>query len=72
MTTELRKTLSRRCAEPYDHRRRRLVVRLEPGDVISFREEHGRTWFSAPLSRVYRQVLLWNVEAERSKKRSRR
>jgi len=70
MTTELRSTVTRRCAEPHDHRKKRLVVSLEPGDVISFREERGRKTFSAPLARVYRQVLVWNVDALRALKRA--
>ena len=71
MVTELRRIVQRRTAEPASHRRRRLVVRLEPGDVLSFREEHGRKWFSAPLTRIYRQVVLWNVEAMRAMRRKR-
>ena len=62
MTTELRNTVTRRCTEPYDHRKKRLVVTLEPGDVIGFREERSRKKFTATLARVYRQVLVWNVE----------
>lgn len=73
MTTELRNTVTRRCTEPYDHRKKRLVVTLEPGDVIGFREERSRKKFTTPLSRVYRQVLVWNVEALRAtKKKGRR
>ena len=69
MPTELRKPVIRRCAESYDHRRKRLVVALEPGDVISFREERSRKRFTAPLARVFRQVVIWNVEAERALKK---
>ena len=69
MTTELRKTVCRRCVEPYDHRRKKLIASLEPGDVISFREERSRKRFSAPLARVFRQVLMWNVDALRAEKR---
>lgn len=66
MPTELRKPVVRRCVKHHDHRRKRLVVALEPGDVISFREERSRKKFSAPLARVFRQVVIWNVEAERA------
>ncbi len=69
MPTELRKPVVRRCAAAHDHRHKRLVVALEPGDVISFREERSRKRFSAPLSRVFRQVVIWNVEAERALKK---
>ena len=69
MPTELRRPVVRRCAEAHDHRHKRLVVALEPGDVISFREERSRKRFAAPLSRVFRQVVIWNVEAERALKK---
>ncbi len=72
MVTELRKRVCRRCVEHYDHRRKKLIVSLEPGDVISFREERSRKLFVAPLARVFRQVLLWNVEANRIEKRKHR
>ena len=69
MTTELRRTVTRRCAEPHDHRGKRLVVSLEPGDVIGFREERSRKKHVAPLARVYRQVLVWHVEAARAERK---
>jgi hypothetical protein len=67
--TELRRTVTRRLVECCDHRRKRLVVALEPGDVIVFREERSRKRFSAPLCRVYRQVVIWNVDAERAERK---
>ena len=71
MATELRRTVVRKLAQCCDHRRKRLVVALEPGDVITFREERSRKRFSAPLCRVYRAVVLWNVDAERAAKKAR-
>jgi len=61
--------VTRRTVEPYDHRGKRIVVALEPGDVIAFRFERERKWFRAPLARVCRHVIMWNVDAERSKKK---
>lgn len=49
-------------------RRRRLVVSLEPGDVLGIREERRRKWFKAPLGRIYTQIVMWNVDAERREK----
>ena len=72
MPTELRRVVVRKLAQCCDHRRKRLVVALEPGDVITFREERGRKRFSAPLCRVYRAVVLWNVDAERAARKKRR
>ena len=72
MATELRRVVVRKLAQCCDHRRKRLVVALEPGDVITFREERSRKRFSAPLCRVYRAVVLWNVDAERAARKHRR
>lgn len=69
--TGLRKVVRRRTVEPHDYTRRRLVVMLEPGDVIGFREERCRKVFRAPISMVFRQVVKWNVDAERTAKRRR-
>ena len=71
MITELRRTIIRRTAEAFDHRKRRVIVRLEPGDVISMKEERSRKWFSAPINHVYQQIVHWNVLAEKAIKRLR-
>jgi len=72
MVTELRRIIIRRTAGTFDHRKRRLIVRLEPGDVIGIKEERTHKWFSAPLSRVFHQIVQWNVLAEKAVKKSRR
>ena len=72
MPTELRRVVVRKLAQCCDHRRKRLVVALEPGDVITFREERSRKRFSAPLCRVYRIVVMWNVDAERAARKQQR
>ena len=70
--TELRKPVRRRTVEPCATVRRRLVVALLPGDVLAFREEGRRRWYSAPLARVFVSVAQWNVEAERAERRRNR
>jgi hypothetical protein len=67
--TDLRKVVKRRTVDPCALVRRRLVVALEPGDVISFRESGRRRWYSAPLSTVFAMVVKRNVEAERDARR---
>ena len=67
--TELRKPLRRRTAGAYDHQGRRVVVTLLPGDVIAFRWERTRRTFTAPINSVMRQVVKWNVDAERAARR---
>lgn len=64
--TELRKPLRRRTVDAYDHQGRRVVVTLLPGDVIAFRWERTRRTFTAPINSVMRQVVKWNVDAERT------
>lgn len=64
--------VARRTASPCDHHGRRLIVALEPGDIIAFREERRRKWFRAVISRLYVTVVKWTVDAERTEKRKAR
>lgn len=70
--TELRRPIRRRTVEPCHTVRRRLVVALLPGDVLAFREEGRRRWYSAPLAKVFLTVAKWNVDAERAERRANR
>lgn len=70
--TDLRKAVSRRTASAYDHRGKRVVVILEPGDVIGFRFERSSKVFRAPIKRLMQQTIVWNVDAERAAKRAAR
>jgi hypothetical protein len=65
--TDLTKRIKRRTTGTYQ-RRKRLVVILMPGDVIGIREERCRKLFTAPIDRVYRQIVHWHVEAARAEK----
>ena len=67
--TDLEKTVRRRTRQPFAHYRKRIVVMLEPGDVLAMRLERHRTVFRAPIPNVYRQLVVWNVEAKRREKR---
>ena len=64
--TDLRKTIMRRTVGTFNHQGRRIVVALEPGDVLALREERTKKWFRAPIANVMRQVMVWNVDAERA------
>ena len=66
MSTTLRKAITRVTVECYNWQGRPLVVSLLPGDVLSMREKGSRKNFVAPLSRVYQQLVDWNVAAERA------
>jgi hypothetical protein len=68
--TELTKPIRRRTRGMFGHYRKRIVVTLEPGDLIALRLERSRTTFRATIAGVYRQVVAWNAEAERQRKRA--
>ena len=70
--TSIRKTTLRRTVEPFNHQGRRIVVALEPGDVLAMREERTQRWFRAPIATVLRQIITWNVDTERAAKRANR
>ena len=70
--TELRKPIKRRTVEQCATVRRRLVVAMLPGDVLAFREEGRRRWYSAPIAKVFITVAQWNVNAERAERRKNR
>jgi hypothetical protein len=70
--TPLRKPVTRRTVEPYDHQGRRVVVTLEPGDVLALRWERTRKLFRAPINQIMRAVIQWTVETERAARRGAR
>jgi hypothetical protein len=63
--TDLEKTVRRRTRFPFAHYRRRIIVILEPGDVLAMRLERARTPYRAPISAIYRQLVEWHVLATR-------
>jgi hypothetical protein len=67
--TDLEKPVRRRTRLPFAHYRKRIVVILEPGDCVAMRLEQTRTLFRASIPTVYRQLVVWNVEAKRREKR---
>ena len=70
--TELRKPIHRRTAAPFAHYRKRIVVTLEPGDVLTMRLERTRTRYQAPLADVFRQLAQWHAAAATRRKREER
>jgi hypothetical protein len=67
--TELERSVRRRTRSPFAHYRKRIVVILEPGDIIAMRLERTRTTYRAPLSAVFRQLADWHADAELRRKR---
>ena len=70
--TDLHKTIRRRSREQFAHYRRRIVISLEPGDVIGMRLERTRTTYRAPLASVFRTLADWHARAESKAKREAR
>jgi hypothetical protein len=66
--TSLKKAVHRITKEAFGHYKRRIVVSLEPGDVLAMRLERMRTRYRAPLSQVFRQMAIWHAELERQRK----
>jgi hypothetical protein len=66
--TDLEKTVRRRTRHPFAHYRRRIVVILEPGDILAMRLERTRTPYRAPIAAVYRQLVEWHVATARREK----
>ena len=70
--TDLHKTIRRRSRDQFAHYRKRIVVSLEPGDVIGMRLERTRTTYRAPLASVFRTLADWHARAEARAKREAR
>jgi hypothetical protein len=70
--TDLARPVRRRSREPFAHYRRRLIVSLEPGDLLAMRLERTRTTLRAPLAAIYRTLADWHARAEIRRKREER
>ena len=60
MATELKRTVVRKCSRS-EHRGNRLIVILEPGDIIGMREAGKRTTYRASLERVFWTLAKWHA-----------
>jgi hypothetical protein len=74
--TPLTKPVRRITRHPYTvlytSEARPIVVSLEPGDVITFREAGRRQMWSLPIDRMFRQAVRESVHAERKERKARR
>jgi hypothetical protein len=72
---EIKKIVRRRSNYEYNCNRK-LVVILEPGDILGMREAGRRTVYRAGLGRVFMQLARWHVEKQaeiaRQKRKERR
>ena len=60
MATELKRKVVRRCARSH-YKGNRLVVILEPGDILGMREAGKRTTYRASLERVFWTLAKWHA-----------
>lgn len=65
--TNLNKPVRRRGCVPY--RGRRIVVSMEPGDLLGFRLERTRRTEYLPISACYERAVIARVLRERAEKR---
>jgi hypothetical protein len=65
---EITRPLKRRTRSAFAHYRRRIVVMLEPGDVLAMRLEGTRTTYAAPIESVFRQLAAWHAARLRREK----
>lgn len=65
--TPITKAVKRRTVAP--HRGRRIVVSLEPGDLIGFRAERTRRTFYVTAAACFDLAMKMHVAADRAAKR---
>lgn len=58
----------RKTVEPFDFRGRKIIVGLEPGDVISFREERCKKTYTIDIKWAYLQAIKLQVRKEQAEK----
>lgn len=71
--TPLEKNVKRITMGEYStlyQRKRRIVVMLEPGDFISFREAGRRTKYTATIDGLFKHVIRLKALADATEKRS--
>ena len=66
--TDIRKPVHRRTVSP-NYMGRRIVVSIEPGDVLGFREERTRRTFRLPVSACWQFAVKLAVAADKAEKR---
>jgi len=74
--TSLTRAVRRKTRFPYAvlyaGKTRPIIVSLEPGDVITFREAGRRHVWSVPIDRIFRQAVREAAVAQRRERKSRR
>lgn len=55
--TDLERIIRRRTKRAFDHHGRRIVVQLEPGDILAMREERRKQWVRVAIPTLYVQLV---------------
>jgi len=58
---ELKKTITRKTCRPAEGIRRRLVVSLEPGDILAIRELGRQKVYRASLAKIAWMMIKWEI-----------
>ncbi len=65
--TVCKNRVARMTVQPYIQGRR-LVAAIDPGDLISIREERTQRWYSMPIAAIYTYMVKKGVEFARAQK----
>jgi len=55
--TELERVVRRRTKRVFDHHGRRIIVQLEPGDILAMKEERRKGWVRIAIPSLYAYVV---------------
>ena len=72
LTKAVRGVTRRMYTVLYAGEARQIVVSLEPGDVVTFREAGRRQTWSLPIDRMFRQAMREAAQAQRRERKARR
>ena len=62
------KELSRETLAVTNHKGQKMIITLEPGDVLTFRAKGKRTSYSVPIQACYNLALIHTVNSWHKKK----
>lgn len=71
LTKAVRRVTRRTYTVLYTGEARPIVVSLEPGDVITFREAGRRQTWLLPIDRMFRQAVREAAQAQRKERKER-
>lgn len=69
--TDLTRIVRRRTKRTFDHHGRRIIVQLEPGDILAMKEERRKTWVRIAIPTLYAHVV-WRDAIERTRRYEKR